>query len=64
MVEPSEVRNICRDPEDDKFLAAARFSNADFIVSEDNDLLSLGEYDGIQICTAESLLHVLDRDRG
>lgn len=64
MVEPSDVRTICRDPEDDKFLAAAKFSNADFIVSEDNDLLSLGEYEGIVICTAESLLLVLNRERG
>jgi predicted nucleic acid-binding protein len=51
---------VCRDPEDDKFLAAARVGSARFIVTEDMDLLDLGSYEGIQILRAEAFLLVLE----
>jgi len=40
---------VCRDPEDDKVLALARAALPDFIVSGDKDLLTLGNYAGIEI---------------
>ena len=41
------------------FLAAALAGAADFIVSEDLDLLSLGEYEGIRICDTQTIIDVL-----
>jgi len=60
VVQPSAVPAVCRDPEDDKFLAAAKTGNARFIVSEDKDLLALEAYEGIQVVTSEVLLKHLD----
>lgn len=57
---PESVPRICRDPHDDIFLAAALAGRADAIVSEDHDLLSLGEYEGIRICKAQSMIAALD----
>ncbi len=52
VVQPSEAVRICRDPEDDKFLAAARTGDARYIVSEDLDLLDLRSCKGIGILSA------------
>lgn len=62
IVHPVALPSVCRDPSDDKFLAAAETGTAEFIVSEDNDLLSLIEYKGVRICTAEVVLQELDLD--
>ncbi|MDQ2651544.1 MAG: putative toxin-antitoxin system toxin component, PIN family [Chloroflexota bacterium] len=59
MVEPVETPRICRDPNDDMFLAAALAGSADAIVSEDHDLLSLGVYEGMSICTVQAMIAVL-----
>jgi len=40
---------LCRDPSDDKFLECAVAGKADFVVSADNDLLSLKVIEGIPI---------------
>ncbi len=45
-----------RDPDDNIVLATAMAANADAIVSGDRDLLVLGEYQGIQIVTAQDFL--------
>lgn len=42
---------IERDPDDNKFIIAAVEAAAQFIVSGDKDLLSLGSYQGIKIIT-------------
>lgn len=47
-VEETE-RVVIRDPDDDAVIACAKASHYDFIVSGDNDLLELGEYQGIRI---------------
>ena len=57
---PPHTPSVCRDSEDDKFLAAAIVGNARVIVTEDKDLLALEEYKGTQICTAETFLRFLD----
>lgn len=59
-VEPVETPAVCRDPEDDKFLAAAEIGSARFIVTEDRDLLDLGSYEGIQIVSAAAFLRILE----
>lgn len=59
IVQPLQVPEICRDPADDKFLAAALTASAEIIVTEDVDLLVLGSYEGIDICTAREFLRLL-----
>lgn len=43
--------NIVSDPEDNKILESAVESKAEFLVTRDNDLLSLGKYESIEIVT-------------
>ena len=43
--------SICRDPKDDIFLALAGAIKADAIISGDQDLLVLGNFEGIPIIT-------------
>ena len=49
--EPVSSVKICRDPDDDKFINCAIDAKAIYIVSGDNDLLSIEKYDGIEILT-------------
>jgi predicted nucleic acid-binding protein len=58
-VYPEIVPAVCRDPGDDKFLATALVARADYIVSEDLDLLSLGEYEGTMICNSQNMIDLL-----
>lgn len=61
MVKPTEVESASRDPKDDIFLACAKAAEAQYIVSEDNDLLVLNPYEGIQIVNASQFLEVLQQ---
>ena len=65
VVEPSAVpRVVLRDVDDDQVIAAAFAAQADFIVSGDDDLLSVGRYQGISILTAtQALLQIQSEDR-
>lgn len=47
---------ISRDPDDDKFIAAAISGNAKVIVSGDQDLLVLKKYESIDIIAAKAFL--------
>lgn len=47
---------VIRDPDDDAVIACAVAADCDHIVSKDEDLLSLEEYQTIQIVNAEKLL--------
>lgn len=60
VVEPEDTPAVCRDPEDDKFLAAARAGGARFIVTEDRDLLDIDVYEEVAIVTARSFLRILE----
>jgi uncharacterized protein len=60
VVHPKLVPAICRDPADDKFLAAAIAGNASFIVTEDEDLLSIGSLEEIAVVNARTFLQVLE----
>lgn len=55
---PPPVR-VVRDPEDDMVLACALAATADFVVSRDDDLLSLGEFNGIRLVSPEAFLSLL-----
>ncbi|MBM2827464.1 MAG: PilT protein domain protein [Dehalococcoidia bacterium] len=58
-VEPNVRVSLPRDPKDEKFLECAITGIADFIVSEDKDLLSLREYQGIAIVSCSEMLAML-----
>lgn len=63
-VEPEQIPAVARDPKDDKFLAAAKQAAADYLISEDDDLLVLGEYDGTRIVNCAGFLSILQRQLG
>ena len=50
------VHVIKDDPDDDKFLACAFAARAEYIVSGDQHLLSLGSYKSISIVTVKEFL--------
>ena len=52
LIGPISYVEICRDPDDDKFIEFARDARAFYIVSGDKDLLVLEKYEDIQIITA------------
>ncbi len=45
------VSNICRDADDDNVLACALAAKADYLVTGDSDLLTIGIFRGIKIIT-------------
>lgn len=52
-----------RDPEDDKFLAAAIEGDAEYVVTGDRDLLVLGRYREVRIVAPAVFLRILRRGR-
>jgi putative PIN family toxin of toxin-antitoxin system len=59
MVEPTRTISASRDPKDDHVLACAVTAKADFLVSGDNDLLTLGTFEGIRILNSRQFLELL-----
>lgn len=60
-VVPQRAISVCRDPEDNKVLEAAIAGKAEAIVSSDQDLLVLGQFEGIPIVDAAAFLTMLAR---
>lgn len=54
------LTGVCRDPKDDIFIACAVEAEADYLVTGDNDLLSLGQYSNVQIVRPAEFLRILD----
>jgi putative PIN family toxin of toxin-antitoxin system len=50
------IPKVSRDPKDDVYLACAVASQADFLVSGDDDLLTLKEHQGTKIVTPRQFL--------
>lgn len=55
-IEPTETITDCRDPKDNKFLELAVASDAQFIVTGDEDLLVLNPYRGTTILKSGDFL--------
>ena len=53
VIDAVTVVDICRDPDDNKFIACAVDAKAVYIVSGDKDLLTVEKYDEIEIVTAK-----------
>ncbi len=54
---------INRDPKDDKVLATAMTGRADYLVSEDRDLLDMGQYKGVIIINAEAFIGMIEEEQ-
>ena len=59
LVRPSAQVQRSRDPADDKFLECAIAGSADYLVSADADLLSIGDIQGIPILDVPSFWRIL-----
>lgn len=51
IIEPVTHVEICRDPDDNKFLECAKDSHALYIISGDKDLLIIEKFENVQIVT-------------
>lgn len=65
LVEPPEVPRICRDPDDDKVIAAAVYGLADYLLTVDRDLMTEDiavklRQAGIGLLSCDDLLLLLD----
>ena len=52
--------DICRDPDDNKFIECAISANALYIVSGDKDLSDLKQYNEIKVVTATEFLKIYE----
>lgn len=59
-VEPEQIDATSRDPKDDVFLACALAGGADYLVTGDDDLLSLVGFRGTKIVTPREFLQVIE----
>ena len=56
-IEPNRKIDICRDSDDNKFLECALESKCLYVVSGDDDLLSLKKFENIEIVTVADFLN-------
>ncbi|MGH2519845.1 MAG: putative toxin-antitoxin system toxin component, PIN family [Chloroflexota bacterium] len=59
VVEIEPIPGVSRDSKDDKFLATAVAAGANYLVSEDEDLLVLENHQGVQVVNIAAFLAVL-----
>lgn len=59
-VEISKIPKVSRDPKDNIFIATALEADADYLVSEDNDLLDSKEFQGIKIINTVTLVKLFE----
>ena len=55
-VTDQQIESVSRDPDDDKYIAAAIEGRASFVVSGDPDLLDIKEHQGVRIVTPRAFL--------
>lgn len=61
---PEPLPALTRDPKDDYLVAYAVVGRADYLVTGDLDLLTLGEVEGVQIVTPRDFVDRMSRDPG
>lgn len=49
IMDPEGTVEVCRDPDDDKFLEVALSGDGTYVVSGDEDLRAVGDYEGITV---------------
>ena len=60
VVEPEHEAAVCRDQKDDKFFACAVAGRADYIVTEDRDLLEVGVDEGVRPISAAEFIALFE----
>ena len=60
---PSSEISICRDSDDDKFISCAIETSCMYIISGDDDLLSLGNAGEARICTPTEFLEAMKTEQ-
>lgn len=63
VVSPTTIERVCRDPDDDKLFACAKAARADYIVSDDKDVLAIASYEGAFTIAALEFERLLDEGR-
>jgi putative PIN family toxin of toxin-antitoxin system len=58
---PERKVKVCRDPKDDIFIEAALAGTAEYVVTGDEDLLSLEKFESVSFVTPRRFLAALDR---
>jgi putative PIN family toxin of toxin-antitoxin system len=58
LITPHTNIEICRDPDDNKFIECAVDGKCVYIVSGDDDLLAVGEYGGIKIMSVTQFFDI------
>ena len=61
IVEPEQIEQVCRDPNDNYLLALARTAEADYLVTRDEDLLTLQQHGKTQIIYPARLMQLLSQ---
>ena len=56
----NEIKGVCKDPNDDKFLSCAISAFADFVVSGDKDLRDVRKYRSVRIVDAREFIKMFD----
>jgi len=56
VVQPEDQPSVCRDADDDKFFWCAAAASADYIISEDREILDVGKYEGSRTISAAEFL--------
>src|SRR3989338_6444618 len=59
VIAPKITVKVCRDEKDNKFLECAKSAKADYLISGDEDLLSLKEYNGMFIVRTWRIFELL-----
>ena len=62
VVEIAQIPAVSRDIKDNKFLATAEAAGADYLVTEDQDLLVLTEYEGVKVVDTATFLAILEQE--
>ena len=58
---PAQTRvDVCRDPDDNKFISCAIDGQCYYIVSGDKDLLTLKEYSDVKIVTVAEFFELMN----
>lgn len=57
-----QIDPICRDPKDDFLLALSKEMNADYLVTGDKDLLSIGKFGKTLIVAADNFSKIIKSD--
>jgi len=58
LVEPQRKVKVCRDPDDDRIIEAALEGRAQWVVTGDEDLLSLKNFESVRFVTPRRFLEV------